>query len=534
MSFVAVAVAGAGVVGAVVASNSAKSTAKKQAEVAQQTSAADIALARETRTKNEALFAQYLGDEARARAYSDALTYGSGTYPGPNNTTVSISRAQVEQEIAGTPLAQLAESTYAERDTQANQSYADENTQAQSSYAGAQTRNDRDLDARGDLATGRRGEAEGIADQSYANSNTEADRARAERQGQAQTGLDARYGEADQNYSARMDEAGRARTDREGTAASARAGLRGVGDENYSNTLTALEQDYLKRQGFTDDEIASWNAKAEVERDRAINAAASRLGVTGQTGRAVRTVADTTQNYAMDRALYEGERNRADYEPYSTGRLGADAQRGDTYLQAEGQYGDDLRRSVESYAGDSSRAIDQRAGAREGAYDNYDADLQRLTDFYNGDREAALAALSAARAGASEGYYADQNQAYDSYADEDAAAYYAMSEAQRQALLRRNSTRASNTDQRAGDRYTSYASYADELAWRQARGAAGRENIAGVNSSYAAASTAANNRAGDAASASYARRGEIDQTLYSDIASAAGGVWGAITNRKKT
>jgi hypothetical protein len=532
MSFVAVAVAGAAVVGSVVSSNAAKSAAKKSAQAQTDNSEANIALAREERAKNEALFSQYLGDENKARAYADALTYGSGTYPGPNNTTITISRAQVEQEIANTPLARLAETTYAERETQAAQSYADENTQAQSSYGGFRDRADRDLAARNTDAGARRADTEGIADDGFGASMSEADRVRAERSGQAQTGLDARYSEADAAYGARTTEAGRARTDRETAAANTRTGMRGVGDENYAATLSLAEQDYLKRQGFTDAEITAWEAKALDAKDNAINAAASRLGVSGQTGRTTRTIADTEQNYAMDRALYEGERRRDDYEPYSAARLNADAQRGDTYLEAERGYADGMGRAVESYAGDTSRAIDLRAGAREGAYDEYDADLEAMTAYYNGDRNAAMAALQQQRQAASQGYYSDRSNAYDQYSEADAAAYGAMSEAQRQALLRKNSSRASNTDQRAGDKANSYAAFSDDLAARQSRGYGARANIASGGQAYADTAINQNNRAADAASASYARQGEIQQQLYGDLASAAGSVWGAINNRK--
>jgi hypothetical protein len=253
--------------------------------------------------------------------------------------------------------------------------------------------------------------------------------------------------------------------------------LRGVGDENYANTLSLAEQDYLRRQGFTNDEITAWEAKALDAKDQAINAAASRLSVSGQTGRATRTIADTEQNYAMDRALYEGGRRRADYDEFADTRMGADAQRGQVYLNAEGVYVDAMGRAVEAYAGDTSRA-------------------------------------------------------YDQYSEADAAAYGAMSEAQRQALLRRNSTRASNTDQRAGDRVNSYAAFSDDLAGRQSRGYGARANIASGGQTALNTTINQNNRAADAASASYARQGEIQQQLYGDLASAAGSVWGAINNKK--
>lgn len=181
MSFVAVAVAGAGVVGAVVAGNAAKDAAKKQANAVQGASDANIALERETRDRNTALFKSYMDDEAQAEAYADALYYGSGSYTPPgSNTPVTVSRNQVLAQIENTPLAQLADTDFAAREEL-----------TQDTYAGAL-----------DLADTEYGDLRGVADENYGAATGLASDARTGRRGVAQENLDSRLALEDESYAA--------------------------------------------------------------------------------------------------------------------------------------------------------------------------------------------------------------------------------------------------------------------------------------------------------------------------------------------
>lgn len=353
-----------GLAGSVISSNSARSASRDQANAARDASQADIALARETRAANEALFAQYIQDENLARAYSDALYYGTSTYaPGaagggrytdaelqqlypqlwqqfqglendgiPGNAaaaaaggfsgfvsnamgagalqrsggaTQTITRQQVLDMIAGTPLAQLANTDFAAREDLADET-----------YAGAL-----------DLADGEYGDLRGVADE---------------------------------NYAADTDLAERART-----------GRRGVATDNLTSRLRVEEDSY-----------AAWLPMSQQAEQDAINLNFSRGGVTGLIGQTRAGVGETTQDAAMERNLLRLEGVRRAYDPYYDDVTDAEnyywgaqgdalGDRGSLYIDATAQRGNRRQRAFDTYSGTRAANYDTFAGDRLNSYADY-------------------------------------------------------------------------------------------------------------------------------------------------------------------
>ncbi len=220
MSFVAVAVAGVTAVGTLAASSSAASASRDATRAQTNAAAADRALAREQRDKNEQLFAPYLQDENMAKAWADALAYGSSSYtPAGASSPITITRDQVMGQIAGTPLAQLADTTFAGRNDITNQTYSGDQALAGQEY-------DANL---------------GAGDQNYADSTSAAEAARTGRSTQAQANLDQRLANNANTYAAwdaqARDQANRAidlnfsRGGVTGNVGSTRAGVAQVGQQ---------------------------------------------------------------------------------------------------------------------------------------------------------------------------------------------------------------------------------------------------------------------------------------------------------------
>lgn len=92
---------------------------------------------------------------------------------------------------------------------------------------------------------------------------------------------------------------------------------------------------------------------------------------------------------------------------------------------------------------------------------------------------------------------------------------------------------ASNQATRTANRQATYADYLAGLRGEADRGYSARTGQASAGQTYANAASGAVGRAADAASADAQRRGEIQQTLYGDIARTVGNAWGAITADKK-
>lgn len=184
MAWVATAVIGSAVIGGIASAGAAKSANKAITNASNAETAAayaNIQAAEEERARNEALFQPYLNDEGQARAYADALAFGQGSYmPAGATQPITVTRAQVEQSIAGTPLARLAEESYAQREGLADETYA--GTQA--------------------LAADEYGGFIGVADDNYADAAGLAGQARTGRRTVAQDNLDQRLTLEDQSYAA--------------------------------------------------------------------------------------------------------------------------------------------------------------------------------------------------------------------------------------------------------------------------------------------------------------------------------------------
>ena len=365
MSFNAVAGAAIGVVGSVVSSNSARNASRDAARSAEQAATRDAALARETRMANEALFRDYLQDEALAKAYADALMYGEGSYAAggqiagttremtlaeveaanpsqlrrwqegdrtvygqryddfisyvaahPNGQTtdtvtggagprITITRREVLDQIAGTPLAQLANTDFAAREDLTDETYAG---------------------------------ALGLLGQEY----------------------DELRGVADENFAADTDLAGRARV-----------GRRNVATENLTSRL-----------GIEEDSDAAWLPMSQQAEQDAINLNFSRGGVTGLVGQMHRAVGQTTQDAAMERNLRRLQGIQAAYDPYYNDVTGAEnthwgdqgaalGDRGSLYIDATGLRGDRRQRAFDTYSGSRQNNYNQFAGDRLNSYAAY-------------------------------------------------------------------------------------------------------------------------------------------------------------------
>lgn len=541
-----------GVGASVAASNSANSASRRAADAQTQASQDQIQLAREQRAEAQGLMQPYIDQGNRAQAYADALTYGSGTYGGapaapqtyagggaydwnaylqaypdvaaeaqrmvslgrfPNAQAYAqnhyetfgssgghqpitnaqshaaqtpeqtVTRADVEQLIQDSAPYRYGEDEYAAQEGITDSWNWDE---AISNHLGLD-RNLANYDAQ-------RGELTGIENDGYARDRAsygdERETSRARNTEQRDTGLNL---------------AGTSRADRETVAANARTAYRGVGDENYANTVGLLDEDYLRRQGFTDAEIAAWVDQAEKERQKAIDLAASRFGVRGDVGRTERNVADITQDYAMQRALYEGGRRRADYEPYSAGRLAADAQRGGAYLDAENAYGNDLRRAADVYADDVSGAYNTYYG-NEGVAD---------TRYY--DQSNARSGVNTQNlSGITNQYYGLQQGAYGRF-----------DEAERARRASLSGQRSQNQANRTANQQNAYADYQNTLRGQSDRGYSASNAAAGYGQNYASTASNAISNSANAASQSAIARGQNAQNLYGGIAQTVGNAYGA-------
>jgi len=425
MSWGNIAVAGAALVGSVVSSSSANKAADKAAGAQQGASDAQIALAREQRDLATRLLQPEVNRGGRAQSYLDALQYGQGSY-----AEQSVNDATGGRGAVGTP----DYAYFTERNPDLVQYYQKNKAGVDRAYGSfdnyiaamfddhASRPGFSDTRMVGEGAGG--AGAGGGAGSSVTRADVEAQinasvpSRLTEQEYQAQEGITA-GSYSDLNA---IEQSGYDR-DR-ASYADTRTGVRGVADENYANTVELLDEDLLRRQGYTDQEIAAWTALAEQERDRAISAAASRMGVTGGTGRATRTIGDVTQTYAMEKALYEGGRRRADYEPYSEGRLAADAARGGSYADAEQAYWNAIndRNALNTTTRlgiterrDNQRSTNQsnRTTGQQASYADYVAGLRADADrgFQARSGQASAGASYADTAGSAIGRSADASSA---------------------------------------------------------------------------------------------------------------------------
>lgn len=350
---------GAAVVGggaAVAGAKSQSKAVKQAAETQADASAANIAAAEAERARNEVLFRPEIDRGARADSYLDALYYGDA--PAPVATPVFYASrsapysgggidwqayynsglgSEFETGFVGTPNGGTRRSAWAEqarRETDGSPEAV-----AQHYWNAWGQRQGHTLPT---LAQTQAQAAQVAAQSAPAAPITRADvLAQIEANPINQIGADA--------YTGAMTEAGRARSD-----------LQGVADTAYGDRLSLLEQDYLKRQGFTDAEVRAWEANASVARDRAVDSAVSRFGITGQTGNVARNIGQTEQDYARDRAQYEAGKRREDYEPLSTGRMLAYDDKANAYTNA-----------ANNFANASTRALDERTASKYSAYGDW-------------------------------------------------------------------------------------------------------------------------------------------------------------------
>ena len=435
--------------GAMLASDAASDSADAQANAVGQSSAANIALAREQRARNEALFAQYLGDENQARAYMDALYYGTGSFtPG-----AGVPTGGAGSYSAPTPI------TYPLYDTNGNLLSTDPLRQEQIAYYAAN--NIQVVDSSGRPVGGPAGAAANAPATPGQATTITREQVLAMIEGTPLAQL------ANQDFAAREGLAGETYAGARDLADEEYDALRGVGDENYNDSYAlagearagrrgVAQENLDSRIGLEEDSYAAWLPISQQAEEDAINLNFSRGGVTGLVGATRRGVGETTQSAGMERNLRRLTGLQEAYAPYY----------------------DDVTGAEESYWGDVG-----------------DADLRR------GDVRVNATALRG-----------DRNQrGYDTY----------------------SRTRSANYDTFAGDRLNSYADYTGFLQGRADRGYGARANIASGGQAFVDAATRENSRAGDAAANSYARQGQIQQTLYGDLADIAGGAAGAIFNRKK-
>lgn len=404
MSFGIVATLGSAAIGAIgtmSAAKSASASAKDQAKAAAGASAADLALAREQRQQNELLFSQYLADENMAKAYADALAYGTATYtPGTGGLgqgTLSEAELRTQYPALWTQYQALGHDGI--DGNAANAAAAGGFPTFVSQQMGPEAVRRIDGSAPPPITITRdqvMAQIEGTPLAQLAN-----------------TDYAAREGLADQTY----------------------AGARDLAQDEYGD-LTGVAHDNLdQRLSLEDASYAAWLPQSQEAEQRAIDLNFSRGGVTGLVGETRRGVGQTTQEAALERNRRYLEGRQTAYEPYY---------------------------------GEMTDATALRGQRNQGAYDAY------------------------------------------------------------------SHTRGANYDQFSGDRLNSYANYTDFLAERQNKGFDARSQISSGGQAYVTAASNANNRAADAAAASYGRQGQIQQQLYGDLANIAGNVYGAITNRKKT
>lgn len=164
--------------------------------------------------------------------------------------------------------------------------------------------------------------------------------------------------------------------------AAARDAVRGEADAGYGRSINLLTEDLGVRRGISEREIAAWLANSDIEQSRANDLVFSRGGVSGQIGATRRGVAQVGQDYARDRAIYRGGRERADYDPFADGRLRAEDLRTDRTVGAERDYGQALRSAeqargsrqigaLEAFLGSDAQAVAQQQQGRRTALDAY-------------------------------------------------------------------------------------------------------------------------------------------------------------------
>jgi hypothetical protein len=556
---------GTSIAGAVIAGNASKKAAQSVAGAEQ----ANIDLAREERAKNEQLFAPEIERGNRADAYLDALTYGVGedraaaAYAptgGPDWAAYLQQNPDVARGAAQAGWDPIAYAQYHYATYGQNEGRALPTIGSSAGAGGTVSRddalaalyntplsqyNEQDLAARGALAddayTGetdledsqlsrvlatlgaQRGEGDTIAGAklddllaSYGAQRGQAyDVAGAKRDDL--TGLNSgRYLDQDARIAQGLG-------DRFALADAAYGAARGTADENYGATNDLLDTQYLKRQGLTDQEIADYQAQAGRARDDTLDQLASRYGLTGQTGRAQRSVAETNLDYALENAQYADQKRGADYNTYATGQGSALDARGAAYTAA------DLARS----------------GRRDSAYDAYYTDTGANLDDYYGGQTAIDAGYYGDIGGADAAYFSGVNPALSGYYDtlgtnaqgyyDDLAGAYSADEATRLATLqRRNLARSSAYDAYASGRATALDDFLTRLQSNSQRGITGRGNIAAAGQSTLGVTADSNSRAAAAYAQNAINSGNVWNSALDQVGKGVSDAWADFQASRKS
>lgn len=362
---VAAAVIGSAVVGAGATYAASKSQSKainSAANTEAAASQANIAAAEAERQRNEALFRPLMDDADKAKAYADALSYGSGTYTPPGATQpVTVSRDDVMQAIQGTPLAQLASTQYADRNALADQTYAGSNSLADQEY----------------------NDYYGLADQNYNDATGLASQARTGRRDLAQTNLDQRLANNDQIFNA-WDAQAQDQANRAIDLNFSRGGVTGLVGQTRAGVAQVGQQYALDAYG----KRADLNAAAYDPYFQDVNAAENDywgdMGAATGARSDARTNATTTRDnrYRTGYDAYSGARAQ-NYDQYAGDQLGNYSDYND-FLQGRINRGDQGRGAIAG-AGQTTLGIttQQNTNAARSAADAAYARANNNTQLYS-------------------------------------------------------------------------------------------------------------------------------------------------------
>lgn len=117
----------------------------------------------------------------------------------------------------------------------------------------------------------------------------------------------------------------------------------------YNDLNSAAQDAYGDRSQLIGNEVAAWDAIAQREAQNARDLVASRFGVRGDLGKSTRNIAEIGNNYAQDRALYEGQRR----------------------YQAYGDLADARNSNLSNYWSNAANANNRRWQGYGSAYDTY-------------------------------------------------------------------------------------------------------------------------------------------------------------------
>lgn len=351
---------GAAVIGAgasIAGSRSASNASRDATRATTEANAANIQLAREQRAQNEALFAQYLGDENRARAYLDALLYGEGRIsaglPATSGGALSVAELATRYPQAYEQWLDTSEGgegvlgrVFGRAPRQSFVAYLQAQGLDIGSAPGAATP--------GEVITRDQVMAE-IADTPLAQF---ADQDYLERLRLLDEALESEGAEIDSEYDANVDVADRART-----------GRRAESQAQLDDRLR------LNREAK-----AAWEEKAAYEAGKARDEAVSRFGVTGLAGNTARAIGDVNARYALDAYEMDAAYNRDAYDPYHAQNWDAENYYWGSVEDATGLRGNRRVNNRQRYNAGRASAYDGFAGDRTAAYGDFVDSLRRTSD----------------------------------------------------------------------------------------------------------------------------------------------------------